>query len=319
MRIHNFFERITYFIFFVLLLSSFLLLFSFFNSGEKSSYTREFKNSYSIFALDIPGEVDFAGERLPLEYFDVYESLDRELMVNTYWHSQTLLFIKRANRYFPVIEPILQREGVPDDFKYLALAESGITNATSPAGAVGYWQFLRDTAREYGLMVTDEVDERYHLEKSTEAACRFLKESYEKYGSWTIAAASYNAGRRGVDNQIRIQDVENYYDLLLNEETARYVFRIAAIKTIMENPDNYGFRYRKSDLYQPLEYFEVEIDSKIEDFAAFAEEHGTNYKMLKFLNPWLRKPYLNVRNRSYTIKIPEEGSRIRAPQNNPLQ
>lgn len=318
MQINTSFERITFFILFVLLLSSFLLLFSFFSSDEKSSYAREFKNNYSIFALDIPEEVEFAGERLPLKYFDVYESFDRELMVNTFWHSQTLLFIKRANRYFPVIEPILKKEGVPDDFKYLALAESGLTNAVSPARAVGYWQFLRDTAREYGLVVTDEVDERYHLEKSTKAACRFLKESYEKYGSWTMAAASYNAGRRGVNNQIRIQDVENYYDLLLNEETARYIFRIAAIKTIMENPDKYGFRYRKSDLYQPVKYFEIEADSKIEDFAVFAKEHGTNYKMLKFLNPWLRKPYLNVRGRSYTIKIPEESSRIRVQQNNPL-
>ncbi len=316
MRILSFLDRFSFFIFFTLLLASFVLLFSFFKPDEESSYIQDFKSNYAIFALDIPDEVEFAGERIPLEYFDVYESFDRELMVNTYWHSQTLLFIKRANRYFPVIEPILEKHGVPDDFKYLALAESGLTNAISPARAVGYWQFLRETAREYGLTVTDEVDERYHLEKSTEAACKFLKESYEKYGSWTMAAASYNAGRRGMDNQIRIQEEENYYDLLLNEETARYIFRIAAIKTIMENPGKYGFRYRKSDLYQPVEYYEVEIGNTIDNFADFAKEHGTNYKMLKFLNPWLRKPYLNVRNRTYVIKIPAEESRLRVPQNN---
>ncbi len=306
-------ERASFFMLFILLLAGFVFLFTFFKPDEETTFREQYMNNYSIFALEIPEEVKFAGERLPLEYFDVHESFDRELMVNTYWHSQTLLFIKRANRYFPVIEPILEEHGIPEDFKYLALAESGLTNAVSPARAIGYWQFLRDTAREYGLEVTDQVDERYHLEKSTVAACKFLKESYEKYGSWTMAAASYNVGRRGIDSQIEIQEEKEYYDLLLNEETARYIFRIAAIKTIMENPENYGFRYRKTDLYQPLEnYYKAEIDTTIDCFAEFAKEHGTNYKILKYLNPWLRKPHLNVRGDStYTIKIPEEGFRLR--------
>ncbi len=272
-----------------------------------------FESNYAIFALEIPESLEFAGEPVPMENFDVWESFDRELLVNTYWQSQTLLFIKRANRYFPVIEPILEEYGIPDDFKYLALAESGLTNARSPAGAIGFWQFLAGTARDYGLEVNEEVDERYHIEKSTVAACRFLLESYTNYESWTMAAASYNAGRRGMNNQINIQKESDYYNLLLNEETQRYLFRILAIKEILEQPEKYGFHVQEKDLYPPISWIEVEVDVKVEDFADFSKEFNTNYKMLKYLNPWLRRPYLtNSRGRTYLIKLPAENARTRA-------
>ena len=278
---------------------------------ENIPFQSIFQKNYQIFALDIPGDIEFAGEKVPLEYFDVHESFDRELLINTYWQSQTLLFIKRANRFFPIIEPILKSHNIPDDFKYLALAESGLMHGVSPAGAVGFWQFLSGTAKDYGLVINDEIDERYHIEKSTEAACKSLLESYQTYGNWTMTAASYNVGRRGINTQVDIQKETDYYDLLLNEETARYVFRILAIKVIMENPEKYGFIYRQQDLYQPLSYFEVKVDTTINDFSEFSKSFGTNYKMLKYLNPWLRKPYLNNKSkRVYTIKIPAEGSRL---------
>ncbi len=289
-------------------------LFSFFKQSDHfGSGNEEFENSYAIYALEIPKNLEFAGEPVPIHNFDVWESFDRELLVNTYWQSQTLLFIKRAARFFPVIEPILEEYNVPDDFKYLALAESGMLNAISPAGAVGVWQFLRGTARDYGLEVNEEVDERYHLEKSTVAACRFLLESYTKYGSWTMAAASYNAGRRGMDRQIGIQKEDDYYDLLLNEETQRYVFRIIAIKTILEDPSAYGFHVSESDLYPYIDYFEVPVNARVADFADFAKEFNTNYKMLKYLNPWLRRPYLtNSSGKTYNVRLPREGARERA-------
>ncbi len=298
---------------FLLVLGVVIQLFSFFRADTGYPGKGGFESNYAIYALEIPESMELFGEPVPLQYFDVWESFDRELLVNTYWQSQTLIFIKRANRYFPLIEPILKEYGIPDDFKYLALAESGLTNAISPANAVGYWQFLRGTARDYGLEVTDEVDERYHLERSTEAACRFLLESYTRYGSWTMAAASYNAGRRGINNQINIQKEHDYYNLLLNEETQRYIFRILAIKTILENPSAYGFHLRDTDLYPPVEWFEVQVDSQVTDFADFAREFNTNYKILKYLNPWLRRPYLTNRSaKSYGIRLPAENARLRS-------
>ncbi len=288
-------------------------LFTFFKTENTGPENNGQIAAYAVHALDIPDNPELFGESVPVEHFDVWESFDRELLVNTYWQSQTLLFLKRAARYFPIIEPILEEYGVPDDFKYLALAESGLTNAISPANAVGFWQFLRGTARDYGLEVNDEVDERYHLEKSTVAACRFLLESYVRYGTWTMSAASYNAGRRGMDNQINIQKENNYYDLLLNEETRRYVFRILALKTIMENPAEYGFHFNETHLYPGIEYFEVPVDTSVADFADFAKEFNTNYKILKYFNPWLRRPHLtNPQGRTYYIKLPVEGARLRA-------
>lgn len=272
--------------------------------GLKSMVTGKFSS------VALPEELKFAGEKVPLENFDVREALDKELLVNTYWHSQTFLLIKRANRYFPVIEPILKENGVPDDFKFLALAESGLTNVVSPAGAAGIWQFVKPTALEYGLEVNDEVDERYSIEKSTEAACRFLKDSYNIYKSWTLAAASYNMGRTGLNKQISRQYSNNYYDILLNEETSRYVFRIAALKSIINNPEAYGFTIAKEDLYQPFQSEDVIISTPIADIAKFAFKHGTNYKMIKILNPWLRDNVLtNKYRKAYTIKIPVKGFR----------
>lgn len=267
-------------------------------------------NGYAVNALSIPDSLYFAGERVPLENFDTRESLDRELLVNTYFHSQTLMYIKRANRFFPLIEKLLKQYSIPEDFKYLAVAESGLMNATSPAGAVGFWQFLEGTAKDYGLIVNGEVDERYHVEKSTIAACRFLQESYEKYGNWTMVAASYNNGRRGLEKQVDIQKENNYYDLLLNEETARYVFRILAIKLVISNPEEYGFLVGKEDLYMAIPTYRVKVDHAIEDFAKFAKEKGTNYKILKYLNPWLRKPSLqNTSKHIYWIELPRDGAR----------
>lgn len=301
------------FLSFLVIMGVVIQLFSFFTKTETSQQENEGFDNYAIFALEIPQHLEFAGETVPLDNFDVWESFDRELLVNTYWQSQTLLFIKRAARFFPVVEPILEEYGVPDDFKYLALAESGFTNAVSPAGAVGVWQFLAGTARDYGLEVNEEVDERYHLEKSTVAACRFLIESYTRYGNWTMAAASYNAGRRGMDRQIGIQKETDYYDLLLNEETQRYVFRILAIKTILEDPSAYGFHVNDSQLYPHIDYFEIPVDSGVPDFADFAQEFNTNYKMLKYLNPWLRRPHLtNLSGKTYYIRMPAEGARARA-------
>lgn len=253
----------------------------------------------------IPDELEFSGETVPLKYYDIFESLEREMLVNTYYHSQTILFIKKANRYFPIIEPILKDNNIPDDFKYLAVAESGLANVVSPAEATGYWQLLESTANDYGLEVNNEVDERYHLEKSTEAACLFLKDSYEKYKNWTLVAASYNVGRRGIDRQIDRQGETDYYNLLFNEETARYLFRILAIKLVLEDPMRYGFDIKKEDLYKPVKYNLVSIDKSIPDIGTFAREQGTNYKLLKYLNPWLRDNKLtNAKGKEYIIKIP---------------
>jgi len=276
--------------------------------GELDSDDPE--GSFVVYGVEVPDQVTFAGEPVPLDLFDVRESLDRELLSNTYFHSQTIRLIKLANRYFPQIEEELRRNLVPDDFKYLAVAESGLTQAVSPAKAVGFWQLLKGTAQEYGLEVGSEVDERYHVLKSTEAASKYIIESYEKYGSWTMAAASYNAGRRGVDRQIERQKKENYYDLLLTEETARYVFRVVAFKLIFENPSAYGFHIREGDLYPEIPVKPVTVDSTVADFADFAAAHGTNYKILKYLNPWLRDTRLsNSGRKTYEILVPEEGFR----------
>lgn len=273
------------------------------------SFQKHFNNNYKIYALTIPDELEFAGEEVPLNVIDVRERFDREILVNTYWQSQSLLFHKRANRYFPVIEPILKDQGVPDDFKYLALIESGLMNVVSPAGATGFWQFLKTTAIEYGLEVNGEVDERYHLEKSTHAACKYLKSAYDRYGSWSMAAASYNLGMNGLDRQIAKQKVSNYYDLLLPEETSRYVFRIVAAKEIISHPTKYGFNLREKDLYPPLKTKRVVVNGPVTDFADFAFEHETNYKILKVLNPWLRDSFLkNPTGKQYEIALPAENN-----------
>lgn len=278
-------------------------------SDHKSDelYKDHVEENYKVFSLATPDEVWFAGEQVPLEIFGVREKLDRELLVNTYWHSNTFLLFKRTNRWFPVIEPILEKNGVPDDFKYLAVIESGLTNAVSPAGATGFWQFMKSTGDSYGLEISSEVDERYHVEKSTEAACKYLLDAYERFGDWALVAASYNMGMGGVDKQLDRQQVESYWDLLLNEETGRYVYRIIAIKEILNNSSDYGFVLRPKDLYQPYTTRVVQVDSTVDDFAVFAQNQGVTYNVLKTLNPWLRQAELTNRSRkSYEILLPQE-------------
>ncbi len=275
------------------------------DENEDKQYVQAFQNSYGIYAVPIPVNIAFAGEKPPLSDPEVVERLDREIHVNTYWQSNSLLMFKRANRYFPVIEPILKANGVPDDFKYLALIESGLTNVVSPAGAVGFWQIMKGTGQDYGLEINNEVDERYHLEKATEAACKYLLEAKAKFGSWTLAAASYNMGMNGLQNQLERQKADDYYDILLNSETARYVFRILAVKAIMESPKEYGFHYREKDLYQPLPTQTVVVDSTVSHFADWAAQFGMSYKTLKYYNPWLRQNYLNNKSgKSYAIQVP---------------
>ncbi|NSW93951.1 MAG: lytic transglycosylase domain-containing protein [Bacteroidales bacterium] len=270
--------------------------------------------SDSVIAVNIPfkipDQVTFAGEKMPVENFDIRESLERELLISAYRHSSTILIIKRANRFFPVIEPILEKNQVPDDFKYLVAAESEFSNVVSPAGAVGFWQIMPGTGKEAGMEINNVVDERYHLEKSTQFACDYFRKAYAKYNNWTLAAASYNGGMAAIDEQIAIQKENNYYDLLLAEETARYIFRAVAYKLIINDPASYGFQIEQADLYPPLKYTEVKVDTAVTDFSAFAKKFGTNYKLLKYLNPWLRKPYLTPRpGKTYSIKIPVEGMR----------
>lgn len=259
-------------------------------------------------AKNFPMQINFAGEETPTYIADVYERLDREMVTNTNYHSNTTLVVKRANKVFPIIEPILKKHGIPDDFKYLAVIESSLVNAVSPAGAKGVWQFMPATAKEKGLEVTDEVDERYHLEKSTEAACLYLKDAKDKFGSWTLAAASYNGGMYGVQRQLEAQGVTSYYDVLLTEETSRYVFRILALKEIMTHPVEYGFKFSNEELYKDVPTKSIEVDSSISDFAAFAKSQGINYKILKLHNPWLRDKKLdNPKKKKYIIEIPTSG------------
>ncbi len=261
---------------------------------------------YKIVSVPLPDTLYLAGEEVPLDIFYVKEALDRELSVNTYWHSSTLQLIKKSYRWFPLFDSILLAKGIPADFKYIAIIESGLSNATSPSGAVGYWQFLKGTAKDMGLEINKEVDERYHVEKSTEAACNYFLESYENFGNWTLVAAAYNAGNRGIAKQLGRQKSGSYYDLLLSDETSRYVFRIAAMKLIFENPELYGFYINDRDIYPPITFHNVLIEGKIENLADFARINGISYKILKYFNPWLRQNYLkNNKKNTYYIKIPD--------------
>ncbi len=285
----------------VLVIASGLFVFSL--SGEdKKKLLHEGTSQY------FPASVDFAEEKTPLQIADVRERFDRELLVNANLHSSTILILKRANRAFPIIEPILKQYGVPDDFKYLAVIESALTNAVSASGAKGVWQFMPDTAKEKGMEVNDGVDERYHLQKSTEAACKYLLAAKQKFGNWTLAAASYNGGMNGVNTKITEQRVSDYYDLLLTDETSRYVFRILALKEIMKHPELYGFEVAKSEMYENIPTKIIEVDSSITDLAVFAKNQGINYKILKIHNPWLRdKKLYNPTKKKYRIEIPTEG------------
>ena len=276
-------------------------------SAAKKEETIVIEGKTKFAAVEIPDTVYFAGEQMPLERFDVREAFDRELLSNAYFHSQTLRFIKMAPRFFAVIEPILKEKGIPEDFKFLAVAESNLDpRAVSSASAVGIWQFLSGTAREFGLEVNNEIDERYHVVKSTYAACDYLLKSYEKYGNWTLVAASYNRGISGIDSQLERQKCDNYYDLLLNTETQRYVYRIVALKLILSNPAKYNFVVSEEEKYPVIKTRKLEISGKVENFADFALKHRITYKLLKDFNPWLRQNYLtNAAGKTYIVEIPE--------------
>jgi hypothetical protein len=257
--------------------------------------------------FDIPTRLSFAGEEVPMKLMDLRERFERELYVNVYWQSNMILLMKRSGKYLPTIEKILAEQGIPDDFKYLAMAESGLMNVVSPADARGFWQILKGTAKDYGLEVSDEVDERYHLEKSTKAACHYLKSAYAKFGNWTSVAASYNAGIAGIRKRKEEQHKDNYFDLHLVEETSRYLFRILAFKEIFDNPERYGFELGEKDRYHMPVFRELAVDQDIPDLAAWAIRHGSNYKELKLYNPWLRDRKLPVkRGKRYLIKLPLE-------------
>jgi len=266
---------------------------------------KSFSQDYNVFSLEVPKTLNFAGEKLPLNEPDVYERMDRELLVNTYWQSNGILLIKRSRKYFPIIEPILKQNGVPDDFKYLAVAESGLQDIVSPAGATGFWQIMKDTGKEYGLEINSNVDERYHIEKATKVACEYLKKAKEEFGTWTLAAASYNAGMNGIRRQMERQKESSYYDMILNDETERYVFRIVAIKEILSNPEKYSFNIDNDHYYQNLKTKVVRVDTAITDIPEFAKSYGLTYKQFKIHNPWLRDNYLvNKSGKLYKIKLP---------------
>ena len=255
-------------------------------------------------AVDLNKKFSFAGEMMP-QNFDTKERLDREMLVNAYWQSSTLLNLKAANRYFPVIEKIMKEEGVPDDFKYLAVAESSFRHVTSPARASGFWQFRKAAAKEMGLEVNAEVDERYHTEKATRAACKYIKKLYDKFGSWTNAAAAYNVGPGNFSKILSSQKEESFYDLNLNSETSRYVFRLIAIKEIMSNPVKFGFYLDKKDLYPELDNYKIiTVTESVDNWGDFAKEHNTSYRMLKIYNPWLRDSKLTVIKNTYEVKVP---------------
>jgi membrane-bound lytic murein transglycosylase D len=255
--------------------------------------------------FDLPDNLSFAGEKVPMDVLDVRERVDKELHINTYWHNNTIFLMKRANRWLPQIQEILRKHDIPDDFKYLPLIESGLMNDISPKEAVGFWQILKSAGKENGLEITDEVDERYDPLKATEAACKYLKTAYKKFGNWTVVAASYNRGMGGMERALENQQVDSYYDLFLNDETSRYVFRIIACKEIIENPTRYGFKVNPKHLYGAEEVKYVEVNETVKDLVAFAKKNGTNYKLLKRHNPWLRDDKLTVKKgKVYRIAVP---------------
>ena len=303
------FKRLSVLIVLAISLVAIIKLFSFSTETDQNpdnTYEMEFYKNYRLYNPPLPTEFDFAGENVPLNNFTVNERFEFEVLKIAYWHSNMFVLFKRANRFFPIIEPILKENNIPDDFKYLAVIESGLDNVVSPAGAAGYWQLMRATAQEKGLEVNDEIDERYNIEKSTQAACDYLNEAYKKFNNWTIVAASYNMGMGGINRVTTAQMSDDYYDLVLNSETQRYVYRILAAKYIFENPKAAGFYLREKDLYPPYVYSTIEIDSSINNLSVFAQTLGISYRVFKDLNPWLRKSYLrNYNKNTYQIKIPD--------------
>ena len=276
-------------------------------AGETSD--EDFPQGYKITSPKIPTYLELAGEIIPIDNFEVYERMEREFISNTYFHSATILALKRATRWFPVIEPILKINNIPDDFKYLCVAESNLDNVISPAGATGFWQFMKPAGEKYGLEINSLVDERYNVEKSTEAACKYLKDSYDMFGNWILSAASYNMGQDGVKLQMERQQAKKYFNLVLNSETSRFVARIVSLKYILQYPEAYGFDIKADEKYKPLEFYEIKLDGSVSDFPDYAKSLGINYFILKLYNPWLRDNYLSNKSKQvYMIKLPTEGS-----------
>ncbi len=296
-----------------LILSSIIKLFNYSLSDNitDADYEDYFNTSYKTFNIRIPKNINFADEKVPINDFTVRKAVEKELIINTYLQSKTLLLHKRCHRWFPLIEIILKKNNIPDDFKYIALIESQLSNVVSPQGATGFWQLIESTAKNYGLEITDEVDERYNIEKATEAACKYFNEAYKHFNNWTLVAASYNLGMGGIQAQLDKQKVKSYYDLTLIDETARYIFRILAMKEIISRPKVYGYELRKKDLYPIIPTKKMSINSGIQNIATYAIEQGNNYKIFKMFNPWLRSNTLtNVSFKKYIIEIPKNGFAI---------
>lgn len=266
--------------------------------------------------IEIPDSMVFCGTTIDLTRFDRRERMDRELLAFRYMHSTSLQIIKRANRYFPIIEPLLQANGIPDDFKYLMAIESNVNPlARSVAGAAGLWQLMPGTARDFGLEVGNHVDERYHVEKSTQAACKYLKQAYSRFHNWETVAASYNAGQGRISQQLEKQYTDNALDLQLVEETARYTYRILAAKLLLSAPQKFGFYLKASDLYPPIPYRTVTISETIDDLPRFAKSQDINYALLRNLNPWIRSTSLPCHgNKKYTFKIPDKEGMVYNPR-----
>ncbi len=277
--------------------------------SEKDKYQQEFADRYRVYAVTVPTHLNFCNEKAPTHDFEIFERFDRELTINTYFQSQTILNIKRGSRYFPIIEPILKRNGIPDDFKYLCMVESGLSNVISPSNAVGFWQFIEETGRRYGLRINDEVDERYDIAKSTQAACLYFKDAYAEFNNWTLAAASYNMGINGIKGALKKQDVNSFYDLYVNSETSRYIMRLLAIKEIYEHPRVYGYYIPQFLRYPPVPVYSEQITGSIADLIEYAKAHKITYKTFKTLNPWLRKNELkNKDTDTYVIYFPQAGA-----------
>lgn len=276
------------------------------NKTNKIETTHEDILSYDnvLATPPIPKTVQFCGEDVPIDIYYVREGLEKELIIHCYQHSRTIQTFKRSTRFFPEIEKILKEEGVPEDLKYLCVAESSLENVVSPSAAAGFWQFMESTGKNYGLEINDNVDERYHVEKSTRAACTYLKALKEKFGTWALAAAAYNMGENGLQRSISEQSVDNYWDLYLNTETSRYVNRIISYKLMFEEPEKYGVKLKLTECYRPIPYTEIAVDTTIPSLLDFAKANNILYRELKEMNPWLRNKVLPVRDKKYSVRVP---------------
>ncbi len=288
----------------VLAITTASLLFISSKDTEKEDQALKMEKSIQVYPVPIPSHLSFAEESLPLNKYGIKERLDRELLVNTYWQSNTMLMLKRSKRVFNIIEPILAQYGIPDDCKYLAVAESGLINVTSHIGAKGVWQFMESSGKEYGLRINNQVDERLHLEKSTKAACLYLTAAYKRFGSWSLAAASYNRGMAGIGRDLAKQLVDDYYDLHLNTETSRYMFRLLALKQIFDTPLDFGFHIEDKDYYASEPFVPILVDKDIPNISEYARSIETNYHILKSMNPWIKGNELLISHGPYTIKAP---------------